>query len=234
MFYRRDKIGLWFPETSGRIKSGHECLVESSDLRGGELSGPGVIYNNVAQVTSEWIVWLRRMSVLVLSPLVNTWLDGSTYKTGQSLHRPQLKTTEYTIQYLLLGVVLGELQYFVVAVGLALIRRHLYNNVSLLLLDKHTEYEQYCRLSLEGRKYFVSLNHVKAAPLLHRFCVCDVQQKSLMFQLFVVFLSYLFTFCDVYSLEVHMEATLAIVHLISFEEIDPGEPIQYWRTVGCL
>lgn len=48
-----------------------------------------------------------------------------------------------------------------------------------------------------------------------------------MFQLFVVLLSYLFPLCDIYSLEVHMKATLATVYLISFEEIDPGEPIQY-------
>lgn len=48
-----------------------------------------------------------------------------------------------------------------------------------------------------------------------------------MFQLFVVLLSYLFPLCDIYYLEVHMEGTLATVYLISFEEIDPGEPIQY-------
>lgn len=165
------------------------------------------------------------MSVLVLSPLVNTRLDGSTYKTCQSLHRPQLKTTEYTI---LTGGSYSA-SYFVVAVGLTLIRKHLYNNVSLLLLYKHTENVQYCGLYLEERKYsyFVSLNHVKATSLFHRINVCGVQQKSLMFQLFVVFLSYLFPLSDIYSLEVHMEATLAIVYLISFEEIDPGEPIQY-------
>lgn len=164
------------------------------------------------------------MSVLVLSPLVNTRLDGSTYKTVQSLHRPQLKTTEYTSNYW--GSYSAS--YFVVAVGLTLIRiTHLYNNVSLLLLNKHTEYEQYCGLSLEGREYFGSLNHAKATSLFHRFCVCESQQKSLMFQLFVVLLSHLFPLCDIYSSEVHMEATLAIVYLISFEKIDPGEPIQY-------
>lgn len=59
-----------------------------------------------------------------------------------------------------------------------------------------------------------------------------------MFQLFVVLLSYLFPLCDIYSLEVHMKATLAIVYLISFEEIDPGEPIpiltNYWVFISLI
>lgn len=157
--------------------------------------------------------------MFVLSPLVNTRLDGSTYKTSPTTQNNRVHYTYYWGSY--------SASYFVVAVGLTLIRRHLYNNASLLLLYKHTEYVQNCGLYPEGRKYFVSLNHAKATSLFHRFCVCEVQKKSFMFQLFVVFLSYLFPLCDVCSLEVHMEATLAIVYLISFGEIDPGKPIQY-------